>query len=113
MVYRNSQSHGRPGDGAELEAAYLRVLEDIAARYLDVSEQGAFVVRSEDVITVVGDDGEPLGEVRVRNVLDRGGVAVLSSATSSIFSTLSLDPIFPGLIRTLSAPSCIARIARR
>ena len=83
MVYRNSQSHGRPGDGAELEAAYLRVLEDIAARYLDVSEQGAFVVRSEDVITVVGDDGEPLGEVRVRNVLNRGGVAVLSSATST------------------------------
>ncbi len=83
MLYRNAQSHGRPGNGTELEGTYLRLLEDIAARYAEVSRDGTFVIRSEDTLEATADDGTVLGEVRVRNVLNRGGVAVLTSATST------------------------------
>ncbi len=83
IVLRNSQSHQRPGDGGPLESAYRRVLEDIAARYAETDERGVFSVRSEDTVDVLDDDGEMLGEVRVRNVLNRGGIAFLTSATTA------------------------------
>lgn len=83
IVVRNAQSHGRPGDGAPLESPYRRALEDVAAMYAEVSQDGVFAVRSEDTVEVYDDDGRSLGEVRVRNLLNRGGVAFLTSATTT------------------------------
>ena len=83
VIYRNSQSHGRPGDGGTYEKSYLHVLEDIAAEFAHVSDNGTFVVRSEDSVEVFDDDGQSLGEVRVRDVLNRGGVAILTSASTT------------------------------
>ncbi len=83
ILLRNAQSHGRPGGGGAYDAAYLRVLEEIAVRYVDVDEGGDFAVRSEDTVEVTDEDGAALGEVRVRNVLDRGGIAFLTSAVAS------------------------------
>jgi hypothetical protein len=83
ILLRNAQSHGRPGDGSEYDAAYRRVLEEIAVRYVEVDDAGDFVVRSEDTVEVTDDEGAVLGEVRVRNVLDRGGVAFLTSGVES------------------------------
>jgi hypothetical protein len=81
IVGRSSDSHGRPGDGSQYDAAYERVLEDIAVRYAEVDGLGEFAVRSQDTMEVVDDDGNVLGEVNVRNVLNRSGVAFLTSAT--------------------------------
>jgi hypothetical protein len=83
ILLRNSQSHGRPGDGGEYDAAYVRVLEDIAVRYVEVDDAGDFAVRSGDTVEVTDGEGSSLGEVRVRDVLDRGGVAFLTSAVAS------------------------------
>jgi hypothetical protein len=83
ILLRNAQSHGRPGDGSEHDAAYRRVLEEIAVRFAAVGDSGDFAVRSEDTVEVTDDDGTVLGEVRVRNVLNRGGVAFLTSAVAS------------------------------
>ena len=52
-------------------------------KYVDVNEDGIFTVRSEDTVTVADDEGELLGAVRVRTLLNRAGVAFLTSATSS------------------------------
>jgi len=83
ILLRNAQSHGRPGGGGEYDAAYFRVLEEIAVRYAEVDDEGNFAVRSADNVAVTDDDGAVLGEVRVRNVLNRGGVAFLTSAVAS------------------------------
>lgn len=83
ILLRNGQTHGRPGTGSELDGVYLRALEDIAARYaVAVDEGGIFTVRAEDTIAIADDEGAPLGTVRVRDVLNRGGVAFLTSATA-------------------------------
>jgi hypothetical protein len=83
IIGRDSDSHGRPGDGSQHDAAYDRVLEDIAVRYAEVDKLGEFAVRSQDTVEVVDHDGNVLGEVNVRNVLNRSGVAFLTSATST------------------------------
>jgi len=83
ILQRNAETHGRPGNGEPLDGAYRRVLEEIAARYAaDVDDQGVFTTRSEDVVPVTDDDGTELGEVRVRNVLNRAGIAFLTSANT-------------------------------
>lgn len=83
ILLRNARSHGRPGAGSRRDAEYRRILEAIAVRYADVSASGTFAVGSGDTVEVIGDDGEQLGEVRVRHVLNRGGVAVLTNASST------------------------------
>jgi hypothetical protein len=84
MVVRAGDTHGRPKPGSTLGGAYLRLLEDIAVRYADVSDDGQFSVRSEDTVEVWDDDGNSLGKVRVRDVLNRAGVALrsLTNATA-------------------------------
>jgi hypothetical protein len=83
ILLRNAQSHGRPGAGSAHDVAYGRLLEDIAARYADVADDGTFSVASSDAIELFDDDGSEIGDVRVRNVLNRAGVAYLTSASSS------------------------------
>ncbi len=83
ILVRNSSSHNRPGAGSPHDGVYLRLLEDVAAMYDDVTKSGTFVVRSEDAIVVHDDRGNDLGEVRVRNVLNRAGVAVLTTVNSA------------------------------
>jgi hypothetical protein len=74
LLERNHLSHGRPRRHV---SAYGRMLEEIAARYLDqVDDEGFFVVPFEDTVKVVDDSGEVI-EVRVRDVLDRSGLAFL------------------------------------
>jgi len=83
ILLRDADTHGRPGNGGALDGAYRRVLEQIAARYApEVDDLGVFTTRSNDVIPVTDDEGNHLGEVRVRDVLNRGGVAFLTSATN-------------------------------
>jgi len=83
LLLRNAQSHGRPGGGSEYDEAYREVLERIAVRYVDVDDEGRFTVRSEDTVDVTDANGEVVGEVRVRDVLNRGGVAFLISPVSA------------------------------
>lgn len=82
ILVRDADTHGRPGADSEFDAAYRHILEDIAVQYADVGDDGVFSVRAEDSVEVFDDDGGTLGEVRVRDVLDRGGVAFLTSASS-------------------------------
>lgn len=83
LLVRAADTHGRPEPGTELGGPYLRALEDIAVRYPNVSEQGVFIVRSEDTIVLKADDGTGLGEVRVRDVIDRSGIAVNTTANAA------------------------------
>ena len=78
ILQRDVDTHGRPGASSEFDGAYRRALEDIAAKYIDVDEQGRFTVSSDDTVDCFGDDGESLGHLRVRDVLNRSGVAVLT-----------------------------------
>ncbi len=82
IVVRNAGSHNRPGAGSAFDQQYRELLEDIAVRYTDVSDSGTFVVRSEDTVEVM-DDGDVVGEVRVRNVLNRAGLAVLTTVNTA------------------------------
>jgi hypothetical protein len=83
IVQRAASTHGRPDAGSALSGPYLRLLENIAVHYIDVGDDGVFEVLSEDRLEVRDDAGAVLGEVRVRDVLDRGGVALLTSAFAS------------------------------
>lgn len=80
IIERATATHGRPDAGSALAGPYLRLLEDLAVRYLDVGDDGVFEVLSEDRQQVFDDSGALLGEVRVRDVLDRGGAAFFTSA---------------------------------
>jgi hypothetical protein len=80
IIERGAATHRRPDAGSALAGPYLRLLEDIAARYADVGDDGVFEVLSEDKMEVRDDAGALLGEVRVRDVLDRGGAAFFTSA---------------------------------
>ena len=76
LLERNYQTHGRT-EG--YRSSYGYILEEIAARYLDqVDEEGYFVVHFQDTVQVLDDDEKPIGEVRVRDVLDRSGIAFLA-----------------------------------
>jgi hypothetical protein len=83
ILQRAASTHGRPDAGSALAGPYLRLLEDIAVRYIDVGDDGVFGVLAEDKMQVSDDAGNVLGEVRVRDVLDHGGVAFLTSAYAS------------------------------
>ena len=93
IVGRAASTHGRPEPGNALGGEYLRLLEDIAVRYADVGDDGMFSVRSEDTVTVRDDDGNALGEVRVRDVLNRGGVALLTP-TNATSTRYKFDPFW-------------------
>lgn len=78
ILARNVNTHGRPGADSEFDGAYRRALEDIAVKYIDVDDRGRFNVSSDDSVECFADDGESLGRVRVRDVLNRSGVAFLT-----------------------------------
>jgi len=92
LLVRNADTHGRPGDGGELDGPYRRALEEIAVRYVDVDDDGTFIVRSDDSVEVSGPEGD-LGSVRVRDVLDRSGVATLQSV-NSVTTRYRFDPFW-------------------
>lgn len=75
ILGRNVSTHGRPGTESEFYETYRRALEDIAAKYVDVSEQGDFTVGSDDTVEAFDTDGTSLGRLRVRTVLNRSGIA--------------------------------------
>lgn len=78
ILERDVDTHGRPGADSEFDDAYRHVLEDIAARYVDVDSQGRFSVSPDESVECFDDDGESLGRLRVRDVLNRSGMAILS-----------------------------------
>jgi hypothetical protein len=83
ILQRATQTHGRPEAGGTLGGPYLRLLEEIAVRYIGVGDDGVFEVLSEDTLDVRDDAGAVLGQVRVRDVLDRSGAALLTAAFAS------------------------------
>lgn len=92
LLVRNADTHGRPGAGGDLDAPYRRALEEIAVQYVEVDDDGTFTVRSDDNVDVVGTRGR-LGSVRVRDVLDRSGVATLLSV-NSVTTRYRFDPFW-------------------
>ena len=78
ILERDVDTHGRPGADSEFDDVYRRALEDIAARYVDVDSQGRFSVSPDDTVECFGEDGTSLGRLRVRDVLNRSGMAFLS-----------------------------------
>ncbi len=93
MLVRNAETHGRPGVSSRFEGTYRRALEDIAARYTDVDSEGRFTVRSEDTVEAFDDEGKPFGKLRVRDVLDRSGVAFLTEPLTTT-SRYTFDPFW-------------------
>ncbi len=79
ILFRNAGTHGRPGAGGPLDEAYMRLLEEIAVANVGVSADGDFRVDPQQSVDVVDDDGDVVGSVRVRDVLNRGGVAISTS----------------------------------
>ena len=78
LLERNYQTHGRP---EHHQNGYEYALEEIATYYLDrLDAQGFFAVDFSDTVQIIDDSGESIGEVRVRDVLDRSGVALLDPA---------------------------------
>ena len=74
LLDRNHQKNGRP---ARHLGDYGLILEKIAVRYAGrVDEDGFFIVGFADNVRVTRADGTPI-EVRVRDVLDRSGIAFL------------------------------------
>jgi hypothetical protein len=77
-----SDVHGRPLSN---DLQYRRILEDIAVLYASeekVDDQGFFTVGLNDTVAVM--EGEQsVGEVRVRDVLDHSGIAILEPASLS------------------------------
>ncbi len=93
IIQRAAHSHGRPEAGTNLGWPYLRILEEIAVRYADVADDGVFPVPSEDTLPVLDAAGSTLGEVRVRDVLNRAGVALLTSA-NAVSTRYRFDPFW-------------------
>jgi hypothetical protein len=73
LLNRSKSNHGRPD---LLDDSYRRVLEAIASRYATrLDDNGFFVVDLDDTVTLTTAQGET-GEVRVRDVLNRSGIAI-------------------------------------
>jgi hypothetical protein len=82
LLRRASNTHGRPLPN---DAQYRRLLEEIAVRYADegrVDDEGFFTVGFNDTVPVE-EDGRPVGEVFVRDVIDHSGIAILEPASFS------------------------------
>jgi hypothetical protein len=92
LIERNRQTHGR---GEDHPISYEYLLEDIAARYLDqVGDDGFFVVDVQDRIEVHDQSGtRVIGEVYVRDVLDRSGIATFERP-ESILTRYRFDPFW-------------------
>ena len=73
MLRRSTSIYGRPDP---LDDSYRRVLEVIASRYANrLDPDGFFVVNLEDTVPLTTQQGDK-GEVRVRDVLNRSGIAI-------------------------------------
>lgn len=83
MMERNVGTHGRPGSGSRFDDGYRALLEQIAARYVNVNANGEFIVSPNDTVPLVNALGDHLGDVLVTAVLERSGLAYLSSPTST------------------------------
>lgn len=83
LLVRNADTHGRPGADSDLEGPYRRALEDIAAKYTHVDTMGRFSVSLDDTVTAYDEEGESLGRLRVRSVLNRSGVALLTDPATA------------------------------
>ncbi|MDX1614064.1 MAG: phosphotransferase [Candidatus Promineifilaceae bacterium] len=85
---RAVDTHGRPSgvDDPYLYAQYLHVLEEIAVKYNDealLDEEGFFSVGPNDTVPVTDGEGNEVGQVAVRDVLDHSGIAYLKPASFS------------------------------
>lgn len=92
LLRRASNTHNRPSSDDE---QYRRLLEDIAVLYASeekIDEQGFFTVDFNDAVPVI-DDGSPVGEVRVQDVLDHSGIATLDPASFST-ARYRFDPVW-------------------
>jgi hypothetical protein len=92
LIERNCQTHRR---GETYPESYEYLLQDIAARYLDqVDDDGFFVVDVQDRIEVYDSSGtQVIGEVTVRDALDRSGIATLERP-ESILTRYRFDPFW-------------------
>ena len=93
ILQRAADSHGRPEAGDALGPVYLRLLEDIAARYVAVGDDGSFEVASEDRQPVFDAGGALLGEVQVRQALNHAGIAYLQSV-NALSARYRFDPFW-------------------
>jgi hypothetical protein len=83
LLRRAASTHGRP---LSSDDQYLRLLEEIAVRYSseeEVDEIGFFSVGVNDTVEVKDDNGQVVGEVLARDVLDHSGIAFLEPASFS------------------------------
>jgi hypothetical protein len=92
LLERDRQVHGR---GESYMRSYEYLFQDIAARYLDkVDENGFFVVEAEDKIQVYDDQHKQvIGQVYVRDALDRSGIASLEFA-HAMLTRYRFDPFW-------------------
>ncbi len=82
LLRRASNTHNRP---LPSDSQYRRLLEEIAVLYAGegkVDAEGFFTVGFNDTVPVE-EDGRPVGEVFVRDVLDHSGIAILEPASFS------------------------------
>lgn len=82
LLRRASNTHNRPLSSV---AQYRRLLEEIAILYASmekVDDEGFFTVGFNDTVPVE-EDGRPVGEVYVREVLDHSGIAILEPASAT------------------------------
>jgi len=83
LMQRAANIHGRP---ASSDDQYLRILETIAVRYADeslIDESGFFSVGATETVPVTDGDGQIVGGILVRDVLDHSGIAYLDPASFS------------------------------
>jgi len=83
LLRRAASTHGRP---LSSDDQYLRLLEEIAVSYSseeEVDENGFFSVGVNDTVEVKDDNGQVVGEVLARDVLDHSGIAFLEPASFS------------------------------
>lgn len=83
LLARDAETHGRPGTGSRYDGTYRDVLERVAAQYSDVSAKGEFTVSPNASVELFDAAGKSLGEVLVTAVLERSGLAYLSSPSST------------------------------
>lgn len=83
LLARDAETHGRPGTGSRYDATYRDALERLAAQYSDVSDKGEFTVSPNASIELFDSAGKSLGEVLITAVLERSGLAYLSSPSST------------------------------
>jgi hypothetical protein len=82
LLRRATNTHSRP---LPSNVQYRRILEEIAVRYAaeeKLDDEGFFTVGFNETVPVM-EDGQSVGEVYVRDVLDHSGIAILEPASFS------------------------------